>query len=99
LGVLGALDPYRYKTNQGQIDTQAQSTTGGKLGKGKEGGEELGETSASEMLIHSTASSLEEFYPKVAVTALMRIIRDPTLAQHHTMVVQVSDGGGYRAHQ
>ena len=33
-------------------------------------------------------SSLEEFYPQVAIASLMRIIRDPSLNQHHTMVVQ-----------
>lgn len=32
---------------------------------------------------------LEEFYPAVAVSALMRIVRDPSLSSHHTMVIQV----------
>ena len=36
----------------------------------------------------SAASTLEEFYPAVAISTLMRIIKDPSLAQHHTMVVQ-----------
>ena len=33
-------------------------------------------------------SSLEELYPQVSIAILMRIIRDPSLSQHHTMVVQ-----------
>lgn len=33
-------------------------------------------------------SSLDDFYPAVAIGTLMRIIRDPSLSQHHTMVVQ-----------
>ncbi|KAG0434650.1 hypothetical protein HPB47_018969, partial [Ixodes persulcatus] len=46
--------------------------------------EELG---ASEMLV-SMGGSLEEFYPAMVVSTLMRIMRDPTLGQHHTNVVQ-----------
>lgn len=37
-----------------------------------------------------SSSTLEEYYPAIAIATLMRIIRDPTLFQHHTMVVQVS---------
>ncbi|XP_044740220.1 serine/threonine-protein kinase Tor [Chrysoperla carnea] len=44
---------------------------------------------SSEMLISTNASgTLEEYYPAVAVSTLMRIVRDPNLAQHHTMVIQ-----------
>ena len=31
---------------------------------------------------------LDEFYPAVAMVTLMRILRDPSLSNHHTMVVQ-----------
>lgn len=31
---------------------------------------------------------LDEFYPAVSMVALMRIFRDQSLSQHHTMVVQ-----------
>jgi FKBP12-rapamycin complex-associated protein len=44
----------------------------------------------SEMLVNMSSSTLEEYFPAIAVATLMRIIRDPTLSQHHTMVVQVS---------
>lgn len=41
------------------------------------------------MLANMTASTtLEEIYPAIAIATLMRIIRDPSLSQHHTMVVQ-----------
>jgi hypothetical protein len=43
----------------------------------------------SEMLVNMSSSTLEEYYPAIAIATLMRIIRDPTLSQHHTMVVQV----------
>lgn len=43
----------------------------------------------SEMLANMSASAtLEEFYLAIAIATLMKIIRDPTLSQHHTMVVQ-----------
>ena len=32
--------------------------------------------------------SSEEYYPTVAINALMRILRDPSLNVHHTAVVQ-----------
>lgn len=41
------------------------------------------------MLINMSSSSLEEFYPAIAIATLMKIIKDPTLSQHHTMVIQV----------
>ena len=36
----------------------------------------------------SASSTLEEFYPAIAIATLMRIIRDSTLSKHHTLVVQ-----------
>lgn len=39
--------------------------------------------------MNMSSSTLEEYYPAIAIATLMRIIRDPTLSQHHTMVVQV----------
>lgn len=35
-----------------------------------------------------SSNTLEEYYLAMAIATLMRIIKDPTLAQHHTMVVQ-----------
>jgi len=42
----------------------------------------------SEMLIHMSNATLDEFYPAIAIATLMRIIRDNTLTQLHTTVVQ-----------
>ncbi|KAK6628142.1 hypothetical protein RUM43_001953 [Polyplax serrata] len=87
LGLLGALDPYRHKLNQGQIDSQPHSTSS-LANKDLKNEESALDLNTSEMLVNSSAATLEEFYPAAAVATLMRIIRDPTLAQHHTMVVQ-----------
>ncbi|XP_015759867.1 PREDICTED: serine/threonine-protein kinase mTOR-like [Acropora digitifera] len=85
LGLLGALDPYRHKLNQ----------TGGMLVDGDSAAiskditdSEAADTNTSEMLVTMGSIQLEEFYPAVAVSALMRIVRDPSLSNHHTMVIQ-----------
>ncbi|XP_027052994.1 serine/threonine-protein kinase mTOR [Pocillopora verrucosa] len=82
LGLLGALDPYKHKLNQ----------TGGLLVGGNSAKDstdnEAADTSTSEMLVTMGSIQLEEFYPAVAVSALMRIVRDSSLSSHHTMVIQ-----------
>ena len=44
--------------------------------------------STSEILVNMGNLPLDEFYPAVAMVTLMRILRDPSLSNHHTMVVQ-----------
>lgn len=39
------------------------------------------------MLVNMGNLPLDEFYPAVAIVTLMRILRDPSLSNHHTMVV------------
>lgn len=47
------------------------------------------EMNPSEMLVNvGTTGTLDDFYPSVAIAALMKIIRDPTLSRHHTEVVK-----------
>lgn len=48
----------------------------------------LADYSTSEMLVNMGNLPLDEFYPAVAIVTLMRILRDPSLSNHHTMVVQ-----------
>ena len=48
------------------------------------------DTSTSEMLVTMGSVQLDEFYPAVAVAALMRIVRDQSLSGHHTIVIQVN---------
>lgn len=49
--------------------------------------ESMMDSSASEMLVNMNYSSLDEFYPAVAIATLMRVVKDPTLSQHHNTVV------------
>ncbi|KAK7869671.1 hypothetical protein R5R35_010033 [Gryllus longicercus] len=87
LGLLGALDPYKHKMNLGQIDSQCDTTLLS-LSDTRTEAEASHELTTSEMLVNMSSSTLEEYYPAIAIATLMRIIRDPTLSQHHTMVVQ-----------
>jgi FKBP12-rapamycin complex-associated protein len=90
LGLLGALDPYRHKMAIGEIDSS--SVTSAALIPINDSTNEMElsfEMSPSELLVNMGSNcSLEDFYPSVAISALMRIIRDPTLSQYHTEVVQ-----------
>ena len=43
------------------------------------------------MLVALGAVQLDEFYPAVAIGALMRIMRDPALSTHHNTAIQASD--------
>ncbi|KAJ8022045.1 Serine/threonine-protein kinase mTOR [Holothuria leucospilota] len=82
LGLLGALDPYKHKINQGNMDSMIDS--GATVGTS----ETKTSQEASEMLVTLGSPNLEDFYPAVAIATLMRIMKDPSLANHHTGVVQ-----------
>ncbi|KAH3893902.1 hypothetical protein DPMN_018054 [Dreissena polymorpha] len=88
LGILGALDPHRHKTNLGLIQL-GEAGTVLSMSDPKTSQDAAVDETTSEMLANMSASAtLEEFYPAIAIATLMRIIRDPTLSKHHTMVVQ-----------
>lgn len=82
LGLLGALDPYKHKVNQGLIDFQTVSTL-----------IPISESSENDnfdsniMLVNMSPLVLDEFYPAIVVTSLMRIFRDSQLSQHHASVI------------
>ena len=40
------------------------------------------------LIVNTASLALNDCYPRFAISTLMRIIRDPTLSQHHTSVVQ-----------
>uniref|UniRef100_A0A224XHF0 Serine/threonine-protein kinase TOR n=1 Tax=Panstrongylus lignarius TaxID=156445 RepID=A0A224XHF0_9HEMI len=88
LGLLGALDTYKHKMYLGQIDTQVNSTALLSMTDGKSDAESSHDLTTSEMLVNMSTSTLDEYYPAIAIATLMRIIRDPALSRHHLMVVQ-----------
>lgn len=84
LGLLGALDPYKHKINRGLIDSQNDTIL---ISISDIKVDEYNDLSTAEMLVNM-GNMLEEYYPAVAISTLMKILRDPNLSQHHTNVVQ-----------
>jgi FKBP12-rapamycin complex-associated protein len=97
LGIIGALDPHTHKLNQAKATGEGKLSDDGVRGVRAEGAEAGGaerdvfDTDAPPMeLLASSgaATSSEEYYPTVAINALMRVLRDPALSSHHLMVVR-----------
>ncbi|CAH2984222.1 unnamed protein product [Chilo suppressalis] len=86
LGLLGALDPYKHKITRGLIDGQPDSSLVPMADNKAE--ENNFDMTTSEMLVNMPSPVLDEYYPAIVISTLMRILRDPTLQQHHTSVVQ-----------
>ncbi|RWS29930.1 hypothetical protein B4U80_02742 [Leptotrombidium deliense] len=82
LGLFGAVDPYKHKLHLGMVEQSSDS-----LVAITDSTPDIQDLSASEMLVNMSAS-YDDFYPAIAIATLMRIMRDPSLSQHHTMVVQ-----------
>ncbi|XP_063292058.1 serine/threonine-protein kinase mTOR [Pelobates fuscus] len=88
LGLLGALDPYKHKVNIGMID-QSRDASALSMSESK-ANQDSADYSTSEMLVNMGNMPNDEFFPAVAVVALMRILRDQSLSHLHTMVVQAT---------
>ncbi|ORY05502.1 FAT-domain-containing protein [Neocallimastix californiae] len=73
MGILGALDPYKHKMALRNPNENISNVNN--------------ETPEDNLPLGLNPSS-EEYYPTVAINALMRILRDPSLNVHHTAVVQ-----------
>ncbi|KAL7026943.1 hypothetical protein ACKWTF_005245 [Chironomus riparius] len=84
LGLLGALDPYKHKMNRGLIDNQNDTIL---ISISDIKVDEYNDLSTAEMLVNM-GNQLDEYYPAVAISTLMKILKDGNLAQHHTSVVQ-----------
>eukprot|EP00736_Rhodelphis_marinus_P007859 Rmarinus@m.12108 len=76
LGVLGALDPHTHKLNQLASDAEGSRQDDSAKGAG------------DEAPLLGISTDREDYHPTVAVRALMKILRDSSLAAHHTMVIQ-----------
>lgn len=77
LGLLGALDPYKLKMTKSLVPAADSKSE-----------ENNFDMTTSEMLVNMSSPVLDEYYPAIVISTLMRILRDPTLQQHHTSVVQ-----------
>ncbi|KAH1016334.1 serine/threonine-protein kinase Tor isoform X2 [Dendroctonus ponderosae] len=86
LGLLGALDPYTHKMHRGEIYYLPQAPT--LIPMPDKNAAEDSDLTSSEMLVNMSSSTLEEYYLAMAIATLLKIIRDSTLSQYHTMVVK-----------
>eukprot|EP00124_Ichthyophonus_hoferi_P006141 Ihof_evm1s1243 gene=Ihof_evmTU1s1243 len=83
LGILGALDPYKYKMNQSALrDNEINFEHTRTLGSGAGDITGVGES------LMNMGPSHENYYPTVAINALMGILNDPSLSVHHQSVIQ-----------
>jgi serine/threonine-protein kinase mTOR len=74
MGILGALDPYKHQT------AEKGDTLGGSTDQ-KDGSSDV-------TMLMMGLGNTEEYYPTVVMSALMQILRDPSLNTHHIAVVQ-----------
>ncbi|SCV00133.1 LAMI_0G03092g1_1 [Lachancea mirantina] len=75
IGVLGALDPYKHR--------EIERTSNTKISL-----EQNAPPIDVALLMQGTSPSNEEYYPTVVIATLMKILKDPSLSNHHTSVIQ-----------
>lgn len=75
MGILGALDPYKHQQVEEQTPENQRRAESSQM------------TDISLMMTGLTPSN-KEYYPTVAINALLQILKDPSLVQHHANVVE-----------
>lgn len=75
MGILGALDPYKYQQVEERSPERQLRLESTQL------------TDISLMMTGLTPSS-KEYFPTVVINALLQILKDQSLAQHHPLVVE-----------
>ncbi|CAM6130085.1 unnamed protein product [Calypogeia fissa] len=87
LGIMGALDPHQHKRNQLTLQAtygESGRTTGVESGTLTRSMEDL---PVDNWHSGGLFTASEEYYPTVAINALMRVLRDPSLSTYHLKVV------------
>lgn len=74
IGILGALDPYRYK----QMAIESVEDTQGDKSQGSD----------VSLLMSGLGPSSEDYYPTVVINALLKILKDPSLGQQYQHATQ-----------
>ncbi|KAJ3676103.1 hypothetical protein LUZ60_003515 [Juncus effusus] len=85
LGIMGALDPHTHKRNQNLVPGPHE---GARASSSEAPGQHI--VSMEEIpteLWPSFSAASEDYYSTVAITSLMRILRDASLSSYHQMVV------------
>ena len=71
-----------------KVGDKAAAAGGGKSGAGSVGGGFPGLDGDDILPARNLTTASENFYPTVALNALLRVLKDPTMASHHHMVVR-----------
>jgi len=91
LGIIGALDPFHHKSQEHEEKNDIKMKDGTNQNVVEvappEGVQDGKEANTNQLAIPGLSES-DEYFPTVAINALMRILRDPGLGQHHNKVVQ-----------
>ncbi|KAK8146497.1 phosphatidylinositol kinase- protein kinase tor1 [Beauveria asiatica] len=75
MGILGALDPYKcQQAEEKPLDTQSHA--------------ELGPMTDISLMMSGLTPSNKEYFPTVVINALLQILKDHSLAQHHAAVIE-----------
>ncbi|KAI5778883.1 armadillo-type protein [Geopyxis carbonaria] len=74
MGILGALDPYKHQTVENAADTHQA--------------EQAHSVTDVSLIMNGLTPSNEEYYPTVVINSLMGMLKDPSLAQHHSSVIE-----------
>ncbi|KAI1260688.1 TOR kinase [Xylariaceae sp. FL1019] len=75
MGILGALDPYRHQQVEERVPETKRSAETNRM------------TDISLMMTGLTPSN-KEYYPTVVINALLNILKDQSLVQHHAAVIE-----------
>ncbi|KAH7018986.1 armadillo-type protein [Ilyonectria destructans] len=75
MGILGALDPYKYQQVEERTPEVQRRVESNQM------------TDISLMMTGLTPSN-KEYFPTVVINALLQILKDPSLVQHHASVIE-----------
>ena len=74
MGILGALDPYKHQTVENSTDAHLS--------------EQAHSVTDVSLIMSGLTPSSEEYYPTVVINSLMNMLKDPSLGQHHSSVIE-----------
>jgi FKBP12-rapamycin complex-associated protein len=74
MGILGALDPYKHQTVEHSADAHLS--------------EQAHSVTDVSLIMGGLTPSSEEYYPTVVINSLMNMLKDPSLGQHHSSVIE-----------
>ena len=92
LGILGSFDPHEYKVTQNVAVTDKARSQ--ELARAKKLGENgnppaLYQLDSNELIPSiGLVTTSEDYYPTVAINALMHVLRDGSMKSHHLMVIR-----------